>query len=122
MKKTSLLLQNEIESSMHKMSDVLFYLYTVQAVRPTCHGWRCPRVFAWFRVLMVVSLVKPPVSAGPLSRRGDYLLAAQGPGLVLWIRRRITFPHASAFTRGPPYPLFHRSAMLASLQRSALVP
>src|SRR6266436_10108602 len=57
---------------------------------------------------MVLLVVRPPVSAGPLSRIGDYLLAAQGPGLVLWIRRRITFPHASAFTRGPPYPLFHR--------------
>jgi len=84
MKKTALLIQNAIESSMHKMSDVLVYLYTVQAVRPTCHWWRCPRVLAWFRVLMVLSLVKPPVSAGPLSRIGDYLLAARGPGLFLW--------------------------------------
>jgi hypothetical protein len=83
MKKTSLLLQNAIDNSLHKMSDVLLYLSTVQAVRPTCHWWRCPRVFAWCRVRMVWSLVQPPVSAGPLSRRGDYLLAARGPGLFL---------------------------------------
>ena len=30
---------------------------------------------------MVWSLVKPPAAAGPLSRIGDYLLAARGPGL-----------------------------------------
>src|SRR6266850_3630335 len=80
----------------------------VQAVRPTCHWWLRPRVLAWFQVLMIVSLVKPPASAGPLARIGDDLLAAQGPGLVLRIRRWTTFPHASAVTRGPPQPLFHR--------------
>jgi hypothetical protein len=63
---------------------------------------------AWFQVLMIVSLVKRPASAGLLSRIGDYLLAARGPGLLRPIRRRTTFPHASAVTRGPPYPLFHR--------------
>src|SRR2546428_10412365 len=82
--------------------------YTVQAVRPTRHWWRCPRVLAWFRVLMVWSLVKPPTSVGPLSRIGDYLFAAPGPGLFLRIRRRTTFPPKSAVTRGPPHPLFHR--------------
>src|SRR6266567_1127696 len=82
--------------------------YTVQAVRPTRHWWRCPRVLAWFRVLMVWSLVKPPASVGPLSRIGDYLFAARGPGLFLRIRRRTTFPPKSAVTRGPPHPLFHR--------------
>jgi hypothetical protein len=96
------------EKYLHHMCDVLCSLYTIQAVRPACHWGLRPRVLAWFRVLMVLSLVKPPASAGPLSRIGDYLLAAQGLGLVLWIRRRRTFPHASAFTRGPPYPLFHR--------------
>jgi hypothetical protein len=90
------------------MAAILLYPYTVQAVRPTCHWWLRPRVFAWFRVLMVLSLVKPPASAGPLSRIGDYLLAARGPGLFLRIKRRTTFPHESAVTRGPPYPLFHR--------------
>src|SRR3989442_10587898 len=82
--------------------------YTIQAVRPTRHWWRCPRVLAWFRVLMVWSLVKPPASVGPLSRIGDYLFAARGPGLFLRIRRRTTFPPKSAVTRGPPHPLFHR--------------
>src|SRR5207245_1038436 len=57
-----------------------------------------PRVFAWFRVLMVWSLVKPPAAAGPLSRIGDYLFAARGPGLVLWA---IYFPAA-------PRPLWLR--------------
>ena len=84
---------------------------TVQAVRPTRHWWRCPRVLAWFRVLMVGSLVKPPASVGPLSRIGDYLFAARGPGLFLRIRRRTTFPPKSAVTRGPPHPLFHRRSI-----------
>src|SRR6266536_4100846 len=58
---------------------------------------------------MIMSLAKPPASAGPLSRRGDYLCAARGPGLFLGIRRRTTiFPYESTVTRGPPYPLFHR--------------
>src|SRR6266568_1592372 len=106
--KTPPLMQDETEQYRHTMAAVLLYPYTVQAVRPTRHWWLCPRVFAWFRVLMVVSLVKPPASAGPLSRIGDYLLAARGPGLFLWIRRPTTFPHDSAVTRGPPPPLFHR--------------
>ena len=57
---------------------------------------------------MIMSLVKPPASVGPLSRIGDYLFAARGPGLFLWITRRTTFPYESTVTRGPPYPLFHR--------------
>src|SRR2546429_6296437 len=90
------------------MAHSLRFPYTIQAVRPTRHWWRCPRVLAWFRVLMVWSLVKPPASVGPLSRIGDYLFAARGPGLFLRIRRRTTFPPKSAVTRGPPHPLFHR--------------
>src|SRR5262249_727103 len=97
-----------LEQYMHKMSEVLRCPYTVQAVRPTRHWWRCPRVLAWFRVLMVWSLVKPPASGGPLSRIGDYLCAARGPGLFLRIRKRTTLPPKSAVTRGPPRPLFHR--------------
>src|SRR5262249_27645121 len=108
--KTSLMTQDEcsLEQYMHKMSEVLRCPYTVQAVRPTRHWWRCPRVLAWFRVLMVWSLVKPPASGGPLSRIGDYLCAARGPGLFLRIRKRTTLPPKSAVTRGPPRPLFHR--------------
>src|SRR5437867_12778004 len=96
------------EQDVHPMLDVLRAPYTGQAVRPMRHWWLCPRVLAWFRVLMVMSLVKPPASAGPLSRIGDYLLAARGPGLFLWSRRRTTCPHDNAVTRSPPYPLFHR--------------
>src|SRR5947209_19538048 len=90
------------------MLDVLRSPYPVQAVRPMHHWWLCPRVLAWFRVLMIMSLVKPPASAGPLSRIGDYLFAARGPGLFPWIRRYTTFPYERTVTRGPPYPLFHR--------------
>src|SRR5713101_8637623 len=90
------------------MGDVLLTAYTVQAVRPACHWWRCPRVCAWFRVRMGWSLVKPPATAGPLSRLGDDLLAAHGPALLRRIRRRPTLPHERAATRGPPDPLFHR--------------
>ena len=100
--------QDVPEQDLHSMLDVLLDAYTVQAVRPACHWWRCPRVLAWFRVRMVWSLVKPPAKAGPLSRIGDYLLAAQGPELLRRIRRRPTFPHERAATRGPPDPLFHR--------------
>src|SRR6266542_1892114 len=96
------------------MLDVLRSPYPVQAVRPMRHWWLCPRVLAWFRVLMIMSLAKPPASAGPLSRIGDYLFAAREPGLFLGIRRRTTtFPYESTVTRGPPYPLFHRSQSLA---------
>src|SRR6266487_2334515 len=110
-------MQDETEQYRHTMAAVLLYPYTVQAVRPTRHWWLCPRLFAWFRVLMVVSLVKPPASAGPLSRIGDYLLAARGPGLFLWIRRHTTFPHDSAVTRGPPPPLFHRRGRMGTTPR-----
>ena len=78
------LLQEKTEKYVYKMSDVLRYPYPVQAVRPTCHWWLRPRVLAWFQVLMILSLVKPPAFAGQLSRIGDYLLAARGPGLFLW--------------------------------------
>src|SRR5688500_16329844 len=90
------------------MSEVLRSSSSVQAARPTHHWWRRPRVLAWFQVLMVLSLVKPPAAAGSLSRIGDYLFAARGPGLFLRIRKRTTLPHESALTRGPPDPLFHR--------------
>src|SRR5262249_34260671 len=99
-----------LEQYMHKMSEVLRCPYTVQAARPARHWWLCPRGLAWFQVLMVWSLVKPPASGGPLSRIGDYLFAARGPGLFLRIRKRTTFPPKSAVTRGPPHPLFHRRA------------
>src|SRR5713226_992574 len=102
------------------MLDGLRSPYPVQAVRPMRHWWLCPRVLAWFRVLMIMSLVKPPASAGPLSRIGDYLFAARGPGLFLWIRRRTTFPYESTVTRGPPYPLFHRRPRTGT--RPCLVP
>src|SRR5262249_29134364 len=97
-----------LEQYMHKISEVLRCPYTVQAARPARHWWLCPRGLAWFQVLMVWSLVKPPASGGPLSRIGDYLFAARGPGLILRIRKRTTFPPQSAVTRGPPHPLFHR--------------
>lgn len=93
---------------MHTMSNSLRSPSPVQAVRPTCHWWLRPRVLAWFRVLMVVSLVKPPASAGALSRIGDYLLAARGPGLCRWRRRRTTFAREHPATRDPPHLLFHR--------------
>ena len=102
-------LQQDVpEHDRHAMGDVLLTAYTVQAVRPACHWWRCPRVFAWCRVRMGWSLVKPPATAGPLSRLGDDLLAAHGPALLRRLRRRPTFPHERAATRGPPDPLFHR--------------
>src|SRR5262249_30351176 len=81
-----------LEQYMHKMSEVLRCPYTVQAARPARHWWLCPRGLAWFQVLMVWSLVKPPASGGPLSRIGDYLCAARGPGLFLRIWKRTTFP------------------------------
>jgi hypothetical protein len=99
---------DKIAQYVHHKSDILRSPSPGRAVRPTCHWWRCPRVLAWFRVLMVWALVKPPTSAGPLSRIGDYLFAARGPGLFLRLRRRTTFPPKNAVTRGPPHPLFHR--------------
>jgi hypothetical protein len=98
------------------MSDVLRDLSRVQAVRPTCHWWRCPRLLAWFRVLMMVSLVKRPASAGLLSRIGDYLLL-QHEGLgsdknmtdSAWHGHHQRRPCSTGpMTRSPPQPLFHR--------------
>ena len=98
------------------MSDVLRDLSRVQAARPTCHWWRCPRLLAWFRVLMVVSLVKRPASAGLLSRIGDYLLL-QHEGLGSDDNRTDSAWHGrhqrrtstvGTMTRSPPQPLFHR--------------
>ena len=94
-------MHDEPERYMHNRAAVLRYPSPVQAVRPTRHWWRCPRLLAGFRGLMVVSRVKPPASAGPLSRLGDYLLAARGPGLFLRSQRPPTFPHDRAITRGP---------------------
>jgi hypothetical protein len=90
------------------MFAILRSRYAIQAVRPTRHWWQCPRGLAWFRVLMVWSLVKPSACAEPLSRIGDYLRAARGPGLLLQIKKRTAFPHECSPTRCPPYPLFHR--------------
>jgi len=108
MRKDKTVKQHNTLRYSQNIADVVQDQYTVQAVRPTCHWWLCPRVLAWFRVLMILSLVKLPASAGPLSRIGDYLCAARGPGLCLWIRERTTCPHNSTATRGPPSPLFHR--------------
>src|SRR5215813_7477301 len=91
---------------LRHMFAILPYQYATQAVRPTRHWWQCPRGLAWFQVLMVWSLVKPSAWAEPLSRIGDYLRAARGPGLLLPLKKRTTFPHESSPTRGPPYPLF----------------
>src|SRR4029077_11868088 len=77
---------------------------------------RCPRLLAWFRVLMMVSLVKHPASAGLLSRIGDYLLL-QHEGLgsdknitdSAWPGRHQRRPGSiGTMTRSPPQPLFHR--------------
>jgi hypothetical protein len=104
------------------MSDVLRDLSRVQAVRPTCHWWRCPRLLAWFRVLMMVSLVKHPASAGLLSRIGDYLLL-QHEGLgsdknitdSAWPGRHQRRPGSiGTMTRSPPQPLFHRRVTACS--------
>src|SRR5713101_2957317 len=70
---------------------------------------------------MIFSLVQLPASARLLSRRGDELCAARGPGLVLRIRRHPTLPHACVVTRGPPSPLFHRRRGLPFRARSALL-
>jgi len=93
------------------MFALLRYRYAIQAVRPTRHWWQGPRGLAWFQVLMVWSLVKPSACAEPLSRIGDYLCAARGPGLLLQIKNRTAFPHERSPTRSPPYPLFHRSCL-----------
>src|SRR4029453_9691749 len=90
------------------MFAVLRYRYAIQAVRPTHHWWQCPRGLAWFQVLMVWSLVKPSACAEPLSRIGDYLRAARGPGLLRQIMKRTAFPHERSPTRSPPCQLFHR--------------
>ena len=89
-------------------------------MRPTCHWWLRPRVLAWFRVLVILSLVKRPAAAGPLSRIGDYpLLQHEGldSGAYLtdaapYKRHRrcmgIAFSPSCTMTRSPPHPLFHR--------------
>src|SRR6266581_1124836 len=82
--------------------------YATQAARPARHWWQWPRGLAWFQVLMIWSLVKPSVYAERLSRIGDYLCAARGPGLLRQCKSRTAFPHARSPTRDPPYPLFHR--------------
>jgi len=96
------------------MFALLRYRYAIQAVRPTRHWWQGPRGLAWFQVLMVWSLVKPSACAEPLSRIGDYLRAARGPGLLLQIKKRTAFSHEISPTRGPPDPLFHRRSGLHS--------
>src|SRR6516165_7897622 len=98
------------------MSEVLRDLSRVQAVRPPCHWWRCPRLLAWFRVRMMVSLAKRPASAGLLSRIGDYLLL-QHEGLgsddnmtdSAWHGHHQRRPRpVDTMTRSPPQSLFHR--------------
>ena len=114
--KTPPLMHDEPERYMHNRAAVLRYPSPVQAVRPTRHWWRCPRLLAGFRGLMVVSRVKPPASAGPLSRLGDYLLL-QHEGLgsddnrtdSAWHGRQQRRPSTvGTMTRSPPQPLFHR--------------
>src|SRR5207244_4044767 len=90
------------------MFAILRYRYAIQAVRPTRHWWQCPRGLAWFQVLMIWSLVKPSVYAERLSRIGDYLCAARGPGLLRQCKNHTAFTHERSPTRDPPYPLFHR--------------
>src|SRR2546429_649479 len=85
-----------------KMAEVLRAPSTGQAARPARHWWPCPRGFAWFQVLMVWSRVKPAAWAEPLSRLGDDLRAARGPGWLLPRKKRPTFPHERSPTRGPP--------------------
>ena len=101
------------------MSDVLHDLSRVQAARPTFHWLRCTRLLAWFRVLMFVSLVKRPASAGLLSRIGDYLLL-QHEGLgsddnrtdAVWHGHHQRRPSTvGTMTRSPPQPLLHRRAL-----------
>ena len=105
---------------MHPRLDMLLKPSRAQAVRPTCHWWLRPRVLAWFRVLVILSLVKRPAAAGPLSRIGDYLLL-QHEGLDSgddltdavqyerhWGRMGIAFSPPCTMTRSPPHPLFHR--------------
>ena len=105
--RASLMLDDGSQYLLH-MFALLRYRYAIQAVRPTRHWWQGPRGLAWFQVLMVWSLVKPSACAEPLSRIGDYLCAARGPGLLLQIKNRTAFPHERSPTRSPPYPLFHR--------------
>src|SRR5262249_57111239 len=114
--KLSCSIQDDTEQYRPHMSDILRDLSRVQAARPTCHWWRCPRLLAWFRVLMVVSLVKRPASAGLLSRIGDYLLL-QHEGLGSDDNRTDSAWHGrhqrrtstvGTMTRSLPQPLFHR--------------
>jgi hypothetical protein len=52
-------------------------------------------------VLIVLSLTKPLAAAGRLSCIGDDPLVARGSGLVLWLRRRGTFPHERTAIEAP---------------------
>lgn len=119
---------------MHHILDVLLTFSRAQAVRPTCHWWLRPRVLAWFRVLMILSLVKRPAAAGQLSRIGDYLLL-QHEGLdsgddltdaAQYERHRrrmgIAFPRSGTMTRSPPHPLFHRSRARLVLRTAMAAP
>jgi len=112
--RASLMLDDGSQYLLH-MFALLRYRYAIQAVRPTRHWWQGPRGLAWFQVLMVWSLVKPSACAEPLSRIGDYLCAARGPGLLLQIKNRTAFPHERSPTRSPPYPLFHRRAIMPDI-------
>ena len=113
-----------LEQYMHKMSEVLRCPYTVQAARPARPWWLWPRGLAWCQVLMMWSLVKPSVYAELLSRIGDYLCTARGPGWLLQFNKCTDFPHERSPTRDPPYPLFHRRLELAMVTQdhAALMP
>src|SRR5437016_10853163 len=117
--KLSCSIQDDTEQYRPHMSDVLRDLSRVQAARPTCHWWRCPRFLAWFRVLMVVSLVQRPASAGLLSRIGDdLLLQPEGLGSddhrtdSAWHGRHQRRPSTvGTMTPSPPQLLFHRRSL-----------
>ena len=117
--KLSCSLQEDTEPYRPPMSDVLRDLSRVQAARPTCHWWRWPRFLAWFRVLMVVSLVRRPASAGLLSRIGDdLLLQPEGLGSddhrtdSAWHGRHQRRPSTvGTMTPSPPQLLFHRRSL-----------
>jgi hypothetical protein len=102
------MLLDDASQELRHIFALLRYRYATQAARPARHWWHCPRRLAWFQVLMVWSLEKPSVCAERLSRIGDYLCAARGPGLLLQFKKRTDFPHERSPTRAPPYPLFHR--------------
>jgi hypothetical protein len=104
----SLVMFNDPSQELLPLFAFLHNRYATQAARPARHWWQWPRGLAWFQVLMIWSLVKPSVYAERLSRIGDYLCAARGPGLLRQCKSRTAFPHARSPTRDPPYPLFHR--------------